>query len=184
MQSCLYRWVLSHPRRTYAVLREHMFGERHKDTTKWNSEVIKCNRLFPLAQQDCTTIATSRKTVRNGSYPENPKRKLQQNMMGSARAQLNTQNSYKNSRHTTVVLVQCYCCPWVAFKSSENCTCPLDHERTRDRNNWWNSSHIFSRSRVLTLGTNAHLHPGVRSQLTHLPQHMHSRLNRCSLSHQ
>ena len=62
----------------------------------------------------------------------------------------------------------------------------LDHERTRDRNNckcrstsncnWWNSSHIFSRSRVLTLGTNAHLHPGVRSQLTHLPHHTQSRL--------
>ena len=33
-------------------------------------------------------------------------------------------------------------------------------------------------SRVTALGTSAHLHPGVRSQLTHMP-----RLNRCVLSH-
>ena len=153
-------------------------------TQRYGSEIVNCNRLFSLAHQDCTTLGTSRKTVRNGRYPENSKRKLQQKMMGSARAQHNTQNPYKNSRHTTLVFMLCYCCRWVAFKSSKNCTCPLDHERTRDRNNWWNSSHIFTRSHVLTLGTNARLHPGVRSQLTHLPQHMHSRLNRCSLSHQ
>ena len=191
MQSRLYRWFLSHPRRTYAVLREHMFGERHKNTTKWNSEVVNCNRLFPLAQQDCTTLATSRKTVRNGSYPENSKRKLQPastecDGIGAHTTQ-NAKVPTKTLQHNSCFHVVFLLPLGTTSGSSKNCACALDNELTRYRNNckcrstssnckWWNLSHKFSRSRVLTLGTNAHLHLGVLSQLTHLPHHTQSRL--------
>ena len=117
----------------------------------------------------------------------------QQNMMGSARAQLNTQNFLKkhkthNSCFRAVLMLP--------LGSLQN------HPKTVHMHlttNWLETATtanvgprrptasgtrpIFLRSRVMALGTNAHLHPGVLSQLTHLPQHMQWRLNRCSLSH-
>ena len=82
-----------------------------KTQRKRNSEVIDCNRLFPLAHQDCTTIVTSRKTVRNGSYPEKSKRTLQPTSTEydgeSARAQLNTQNFLKKTQDPQLLFSCC-----------------------------------------------------------------------------
>ena len=149
--------VLSHPRRTYAVVQEHMVEEQQKK--KHRNEiagVVHIKRMVSVAPQVCTTLATSRKTVRNGSYPENSKRTLQPasteyDGIGAHTTQ-NANFPTKKIGPTTLVLVLRYCCRWVASGSSEICACALDNELARDRNNCkcratssnckWSSSHI------------------------------------------
>ena len=41
------------------------------------ARVIDCKRMFSVAPQDCTTLGTSRNTIRNEIHPEKSKRTLQ-----------------------------------------------------------------------------------------------------------
>ena len=153
--------------------------------------VIDCKRMFSLRLPDCTTLGTSRNTVRNERHPKKSKRTLQLASTEcdgiGARTTQHDKVPTKTLQHNSCFRVVFLLPLGTTSGSSKNCACALDHERTRDRNNckWhvtssnckWNSSHKFSRSRVLTLRTNAHLLAGVLSQLTHLPHHTQSRLN-------
>ena len=113
----------------------------------------------------------------------------QQNMMGSARAQLNTQNFLKKTQDPQLLFS---CCVFAAVGQ------PPAHPKTAHAHlttNWLETATtanvaprrptaigarlIFLRSRRRALGTNASLHAGVRSQLTHLPRHTQSLLNQC-----
>ena len=73
MQSCLnLLFVL--PTTNLPCSPQTHFRRTAKETTEQDTNVTDCNRLFPLAHQNCTTHATSRNTVRSGRYPENCKR--------------------------------------------------------------------------------------------------------------
>ena len=120
------------------------------------TEVIDCNRLFPLAHQDCTTLAPSRKTVRNGSYPEKSKRTLQLASTEydgiDARTTQHEKVPTKTLQHNSCFHVVFLLPLGTTSGSSKNCACALDHEQTRDRNNCkcrstssdctWTSPHI------------------------------------------
>ena len=94
-----------------------------------------------------------------------------------------------HKHHSGCRIVLYFYCRWATSDSFENCAYALANDLTRGRNNCsctprrptarGGTRPIFFRSRVMALGTNAHLLAGVWSQQTHLPQHMQSRLNQC-----
>ena len=106
-------------------------GKRHRNEI---ARVIDIKRMCSVAPQYCTTLGTSRNTVRNEIHPEKKKRTLQPASTAydgiGARTTQHVKFLTKNTRHTTLVFMLCYCCHWVTFKSSQNCANVLDNELT------------------------------------------------------